>query len=761
MINNIFDIIGKIKEDDKLDLPFIDYYLEDKSHYRNASDKYIDEDNDFLMDDENGILMNFNFIFINTNVFCQVADHFDKYKRYCDFKEGTIEYTQFWKRETTRRRKGMTTNCKLLVSDILLYFNDNTSDIVKESLLKPLRITGTHYNYLNYARIDRTRNQQEIKEALQKGINPNTTIEAFPRFWDGDYWKHKLDEFILRNAFNACDAKARRKGFTFKESNDSAHEFNLNPNTYIIHAAFDSDKYLTRKGALTHLTKRNIDWYENHTYWRRGLVKEDLDNIISGFKKRSEGNKIYGDQSSIISVSLQKNTSAAAGQTAARIKFEESGVNSVLQESLNITMSTTEVGGVKVGNIRIFGTGGTKGANWHDFMNIYYNPKANNMLPMKNIWDYNSRDKACGFFFPQIWCYEPHIDNHGNSKIIDAYYADKIEKDNAKLNLKGEDYLIYLGQRANRPEEAFINTIENLFTSIELTEHIKYLRYSDDAKIYIDGLIINDGKRYLFKSNDELKTSIKTHPFIEDVPFKPKEDITGCIRMYRRPYRNYDGDVPEDLYFITYDTVKVDKDKKEITNKHSLNCFGVWEKPNKYTGNTNYRLVAIYCGRHDTMEECDKLVLNCCYYWNCKLLYEYGTGQTFLNFKRWGKKDRLLKDPTNKLEYKESKGDAGYGIVMGDGQKKLDGLSYLREFIYTPITTNEEGVLKYNLHNILDLPTCMELSSFGLGKNFDRISMLIIAVYYIMAQKLKKEKEVNSSNKKQETLSSILNSFSI
>lgn len=761
MITDIYDIIGHFKNEDTT-LPFIDYYLEDKSKYEKASSKFIDVDDDFLIGDSGGILMNMNFIFINTSVFCEVANHFDKYGRYCDYKEESQEYISFWERETERRRKGLTANCKLLIKDIKLYFDPTTPKEIKELLLKPLHITGSHYNYLNYSRIDRTRNDKEREDAINKGINPNTTIEAFPRFWDGSYWKHKLDLFAGNNLLNQCSAKARRKGYTFDESGDSGNECNLNPHTYIIHAAFNADDYLVRKGALTFLTKRNLDWYENHTYWTRGFIKESLDNIITGYKIRSEGNKLFGDQSSIVSVSLGKNTSAAAGQTAARIKFEESGVNAVLQQALDITLSTTEVGANKVGNIRIFGTGGTKDANWTDFKNIYYNPIGYNMLAMENIWDLNSRDKLCGFFFPQVLCYEPFINEHGNSKLIDAYYDDLEKKEHAKKNKKGEDYLIYVGQRANRPEEAFLTTIENMFTSVELNEHIQYVKYSDDIKFYVDGLIVNDNGKYTFKSNDNLQLSgNKVHPYLLDVPFKPKTDLTGCVRMFYRPYRDIYGYTPEDIYFISYDTVRVNKLKTEITNKHSLNSFKVWEKPNPYTGNTTYRIVASYCGRHDTMEETDRLVLNTCEYYNCKVLFEYGTGNTFINFKSWKKLNRLLKDPTSKLEYKDSKGDIGYGIIIGDGEKKLDGLSYLRELLYTPIFTNNTGETKLFLHYIYDLPFLLELQNFDLKHNFDRISDAIVAIYFIKAQLLKKQNTINKGISTKDTLNELLTHFSL
>jgi len=155
-------------------LPFIDYIKEDKSKYPFAgtiinpdtNQFYIDPDNDFLVGESGGFLMNISFKFINTNIFTEVAREFEKNYRdhdirkwvesldvpvtsnrgkfyYCPFPENSPQYNKFWERETYRRRAGMTAKCKLL----------NTGEVVD------IRITGDHYNYLNYGRILRTPNE--------------------------------------------------------------------------------------------------------------------------------------------------------------------------------------------------------------------------------------------------------------------------------------------------------------------------------------------------------------------------------------------------------------------------------------------------------------------------------------------------------------------------------------------------------------------------------------------------------------------------
>ena len=141
-------------------------------------------------------------------------------------------------------------------------------------------------------------------------------------------------------------------------------------------------------------------------------------------------------------------------------------------------MSNSESGAMRIGTIRVYGTGGTKGANWEAFSNCFYNPGKNDMLPMENIWDANSRHAVCGFFFPQIWDYEPFIED-GNSLLFASWKDDYDKKRGAEKEKDAGEYNIYVGQRANSPNEAFTNTQENIFHSPELTNHINAIKYDN------------------------------------------------------------------------------------------------------------------------------------------------------------------------------------------------------------------------------------------------------------------------------------------
>lgn len=738
--------------------PFIDYILEDKESYKPLSSSicrftgkpWIDRDNDFLIGESGGVLMKIDFIFVGTEIFSRIADFYEKHGCYCLEPDDSPNAVKFWQREMDRRVKGVQAYCKLYIKDIPAYLAAK-SDAERKALLHKVRITGDHYNYLNYGRIERAPNEKERKQLDKEGRFKVNTVEGFPRFWDGDYWNFKIDELIANNSCNLCKAKARRKGFSYKRGSQAANTINANKNVTVTLAADQMD-YLTEKGATSYMVKVNLDWYEDKTYWRRGYLSENFDKGIElGYKKSKEGQKAFGFRSKLLSVAIGKNESAAVGKKAIETDFEEAGKCPNLQKALDVMMSNSESGAMRIGTIRVYGTGGTKGANWEAFSNCFYNPGKNDMLPMENIWDANSRHAICGFFFPQIWDYEPFIED-GNSLLFASWKDDYDKKRGAEKEKDAGEYNIYVGQRANSPNEAFTNTQENIFHSPELTNHINAIKYDKSNHFYEDGWYILDDGRVRFVTKQEcieraIFGSDRFHEYITDVPHNSKTDVHGCIREFYSPIPN-DGS----LYFISYDPYRVDKNKEEVSTKNSLASFQVWMRTNSKTPYMGKRLVASYCGRLDTMEAVDKLVLYACLRWNCKVLYEAGTGELVTNFKKWGYRDKLLKDPSSYINRSvDGPRITGYGIVIGDGDIKLEGMRMVRDFLYEIVGKTSDDTPIYRFNQIYDISFLLELDRFIFGRNADRLSSAIVAMFEFRKDSLLLEREANSKSKTNNT----------
>ena len=743
------------------DIPFIDYLCEDKSKYLKASEgiSYItnkplyDPDNDFLIGNSGGILMNIDFIVINIERLSKAADTFDEYGTYCDYDPSTPAYESFWQRETSRRKKGVFIKAKLYYKDIPKFFDANTTDEERESLLQPLRITGAHYTYLNYGRIERTPNDKERARLKREGAEHVETVMGFPRYWDGDYWNFKIDEFIANNKFHLTKAKARRKGFSYKRGSQAANTINLFPNVTVTLAA-DQLAYLTDKGATTFMAKKCLDHFEEHTFWKRGYISEVIDDILLGYRVSTKGLKNFGWMSNLYSVACGKNESAAVGKKAIEIDFEEAGKFPNLQKALDVTLSNTESGAISVGTIRIYGTGGTKGANWAAFSKAFYNPKMNKMLCMENVWDINKRHEVCGFFFPQVWDCEPYVER-GNSIIFTAYAWDKQDKENHFHNNDSETHIIYKAQRANTPAEAFINTTENMFASPELNLHISDLINDNATRFFQDGWIVvndlgNSNKAEFIPKAECIKRDIfgkgRFHEFVNQVPHGSRDDTHGCVRMYYRPFL-VNGEVPKDLYFVSVDAYKVDKAQKDVTDKHSLYSAQVWMRSNTITPYPNQKLlVCEYIGRLDTMEQNDIVTMGMCLMYNAECCPEAGTGETVSNFIKYKLRRYLMLDPTNANTRKlTNPNNNDYGIVIGDGDKKYNGLRMLKEFIYEPLSYTDDGKPIRRLKSISSVRLLLECQRFTAEGNFDHISAAIVAMYVFLADSLNTKRLVEGN----------------
>lgn len=743
------------------DIPFIDYLCEDKSKYLKASEgiSYItnkplyDLDNDFLIGNSGGILMNIDFIVINIERLSKAADTFDEYGTYCDYDPSTPAYESFWQRETSRRKKGVFIKAKLYYKDIPKFFDANTTDEERESLLQPLRITGAHYTYLNYGRIERTPNDKERARLKHEGAEHVETVMGFPRYWDGDYWNFKIDEFIANNKFHLTKAKARRKGFSYKRGSQAANTINLFPNVTVTLAA-DQLAYLTDKGATTFMAKKCLDHFEEHTFWRRGYISEAIDDILLGYRVSTKGLKNFGWMSNLYSVACGKNESAAVGKKAIEIDFEEAGKFPNLQKALDVTLSNTESGAISVGTIRVYGTGGTKGANWAAFSKAFYNPKMNKMLCMENVWDINKRHEVCGFFFPQVWDCEPYVER-GNSIIFTAYAWDKQDKENHFHNNDSETHIIYKAQRANTPAEAFINTTENMFASPELNLHVSDLINDNATRFFQDGWIVvndlgNSNKAEFIPKAECIKRDIfgkgRFHEFVNQVPHGSRDDTHGCIRMYYRPFL-VNGEVPKDLYFVSVDAYKVDKAQKDVTDKHSLYSAQVWMRSNTITPYPNQKLlVCEYIGRLDTMEQNDIVTMGMCLMYNAECCPEAGTGETVSNFIKYKLRRYLMLDPTNANTRKlTNPNNNDYGIVIGDGDKKYNGLRMLKEFIYEPLSYTADGKPIRRLKSISSVRLLLECQRFTAEGNFDHISAAIVAMYVFLADSLNTKRLVEGN----------------
>lgn len=729
--------------------PFLEYIEEpDKEKkYKKASDcGWYDPHNNFLIGDSGGFLLNIRpGKFVNTELFNEAARTYQATGRYTQFKVDSIPHRQFRRRECDRRRNGFSAPC---------WQNPDGS-------IEDVWITGGHYNFLNYTRMERTDESSVI--VTEHGATAKK-IYSFPSFIDAQFWTWQIIEFCRRNGLHLIIDKTRRGGFSYIMAADSSNEVNLSKHKVVIHVAADN-KYLIKQGGLSDFAVNNLKFFEEKTPFKRGIFSPTTDSFKLGYRMKNGVEADDSWSSSLLSVSANNNPDCAIGKDAVTIKVEELSTMQNFDEFMNVTEPTMTVGTRTTGTLMAWGT--ATAANMQIFEQNFYNPRAFGFMAFENIFDNDARNEVCGFFKSYAWGLEGEIDGvkgfdeDGNSNLrigLQLAARERIEK--KKTAKTFAEYLNYLGQRALFPAESFSSASENIFSSEALNKFEDKLRVDNSYKFYTDGELFEDGtKKIYFKSNARIRIEnpdMKTYDYIQGVPRRGNEDPHGCIRVWFAPeYEEiYINDrlirsIIPGTYVAVYDPVGIDKDKKEITDRHSHNSIFVIEMPRERNG-FKPKLCAAYYGRTERLEEADEKFYRLCKWYNCigTGLVEINRGETVSNFRKWKATKYLGYEPLYVWDSAvKEKVSTSYGYNIGSGPKKLDGLRLLKEFLYEVIGKNEFGEDIYVFERFLDYQTILELKKFNAEGNFDRISSLILLGIYWKSIDIKGKRELASRKK--------------
>lgn len=729
--------------------PFLEYIEEpDKEKkYKKASDcGWYDPHNNFLIGDSGGFLLNIRpGKFVNTELFNEAARTYQATGKYTQFKVDSIPHRQFRRRECDRRRNGFSAPC---------WQNPDGS-------IEDVWITGGHYNFLNYTRMERTDESSVI--VTEHGATAKK-IYSFPSFIDAQFWTWQIIEFCRRNGLHLIIDKTRRGGFSYIMAADSSNEINLSKHKVVIHVAADN-KYLIKQGGLSDFAVNNLKFFEEKTPFKRGIFSPTTDSFKLGYRMKNGVEADDSWSSSLLSVSANNNPDCAIGKDAVTIKVEELSTMQNFDEFMNVTEPTMTVGTRTTGTLMAWGT--ATAANMQIFEQNFYNPRAFRFMAFENVFDNDARNEVCGFFKSYAWGLEGEIDGvkgfdeNGNSNLrigLQLAARERIEK--KKTAKTFAEYLNYLGQRALFPAESFSSASENIFSSEALNKFEDKLRVDNSYKFYTDGELFEDGtKKIYFKSNARIRIEnpdMKTYDYIQGVPRRGNEDPHGCIRVWFAPEyeETYIGDrlirsILPGTYVAVYDPVGIDKDKKEITDRHSHNSIFVVEMPRERNG-FKPKLCAAYYGRTERLEEADEKFYCLCKWYNCigTGLVEINRGETVSNFRKWKATKYLGYEPLYVWDSAvKEKVSTSYGYNIGSGPKKLDGLRLLKEFLYEVIGKNEFGEDIYVFERFLDYQTILELKKFNAEGNFDRISSLILLGIYWKSIDIKGKRELASRKK--------------
>lgn len=467
-------------------------------------------------------MIDFNKHIKNTKKFCEAAEFFKVHKCYTLAPRGTTDYVKYWERETDRCLNGYTAP---------------DGD----------QITGYHYFYLNYCPIMR------LEEIEYTDRNGNTRkrrerIFEFPKFWDYDYYYFNAVEEAETVGKHMAVLKCRQRGYSFKGAAMLVRNYELIPGSKNF-AVASEQKFLVGDGLLTKAWQI-MDFIDKNTAWAKQRLTSTRMERVSGYKVTDEFGKQteQGYLSSITGITLKNDPERIRGTRGRLVLWEESGKFPSLLDAWRVEQPAVETDdGVAFGLMISFGTGGTEGASFDGLKELFYKPKAYNVLSFPNIWDDNAEQTECGFFVP-AWSNLESFDDDGKYIYMDedgnSFREKTIEELIKQRNIikdggaSQQSIDRFISERPIKPQEAVLELGKNIFPRKLLMDQLTRLRTSkklQSMKHIVD--LSWDG------NGNVIATEKKTGD-ITNYPLKKDQKPAGSIVIWEYPVK----DPPFGLY---------------------------------------------------------------------------------------------------------------------------------------------------------------------------------------------------------------------
>ena len=639
-------------------------------------------------------MVDFNKKILNSDKFRQAAIFFQEHGRYTNAPRGTTDYIQYWEQETNRCLNG--------------YVSDDGDSI-----------TGYHYFYLNYSPIMKL----EEKEYVDRYGNIRRKRErvlSFPDFWDYDYYYFNAIEQAEQEGKHMATLKCRQRGYSFKGASMLVRNYELIPGSKNF-AVASEQKFLVGDGLLTKAWQI-MDFVDKHTEWSKQRLTSTRMERVSGFKITDEFGKQteQGYLSSITGITLKNDPERLRGTRGKLVLFEEGGKFPNLETAWRIEQPAVETDdGVAFGLLCLFGTGGTEGGSFDGLKNIFYNPKAFNVLSFPNIWDDGQEQTECGFFVP-AWSNLQSFDDKGNQIFMDQFgnslknkaIEELINQRNVIKDGGASQTSIdrFVSERPLKPQEAVLELGKNIFPRKLLMDQLTRIR--TNTKIRNMKHIVD----LSWDGNGGVQATEKKSGDITTYHLKKDDKPNGSVVIWEYPI----PDAPFGLYIGGCDPYDHDS---SFTN--SLGSTFIFKRVRAGEA-WNDVIVAEYTGRPDTAEEYYENVRKLLIFYNARLLFENERKGIYPYFTN-KHCDYLLADQPDKIiteVFKDSKVQRRKGCHMTKAIREY-GEGLILEWLmdeYEPGHPNVERVYSEALIEEL-------IENDGI-KNVDRVIALCMVMMY-------------------------------
>tara|TARA_R100001440_G_scaffold49248_2_gene69186 strand:- start:609 stop:2429 length:1821 start_codon:yes stop_codon:yes gene_type:complete len=510
------------------------------------------------------------------------------------------------------------------------------------------KISGKYYFYLNYYKI--------LGNDGTKGSR-KTLISPWYRQMDHEYFD--LFQTCKEEGKGMIVIKARDKGFSYMNSGMIAHEYTFFPfNDVGIAAGLQATA-----DAFFDKTKKGLNGL--HPNFKHSILK-DTDGILrSGYKQKNKDGKweVGGYQSTVICRTMD-NPEVFKGERVSLMVFEEAGEFKHLKNAYMSSKACFMDGNLQFGVPVVGGTGGDISKASKDFMDMYYEAEAYNLIPM---------------FIPASRAYYGYFDiSTGEEKVKEAESVLLEERETITNSGDRDAYNLHIQNYPLTIQEAFLNTKTARFNNSLLNAQRSRILASKDYRSQVQSGYLD----WDFDNEENFMVRWRPHP---DGPYK----------ILEHPAPEY-----KDLDIGGIDSY--DQDKAGASD--SLGSAIIYRR----FVNTEYAsdyVVAEYTDRPEKKEDFWDGCLKLAMYYNAKMLVEYTKIGILDYFKRMNAL-KYLKEKPESAHNPGTKTRNRYGVHMNKQVKSL-----MEDLM--------DDYIRENAEDIWFLDLIDELANYG-TKNTDR-----------------------------------------
>lgn len=529
-----------------------------------------------------------------------------------------------------------------------------------------LSITGYHYFFLNYSIV-------EVAEEIDGQV---LTYDGKPKFWKIHYdwfWSveiaekgisdEKYNSLCLDVRINSsclvgkqhlsC-AKSRRAGWSYLTHSMCTRDLLITDphlknfkRDYIIGSLKKyiedvSDKIRKTKSYLDKETEQMFSHYyheHNTKMHMKASYKDDNDNVIQ------TGGEIEG-------LIVSNSASGTRGGQAYKIFIEEFGVFPAGPDSIESIKPLVEPGGLVVGVLIVFGTGGEDTKDISALQEAFMKPKLYGMMSFDNsIFE----DKAIdtGFFVPAPYVNRLFMDIDGNPDLEKAINYQKEQRQIKEMEEADKSSLTkFKAEYPLTPSDIFnFASMDNPYDVEKLIEAKEVVEL--EFKTHRNK---NNKDRSQFNSEYTIGSPYFKYrlDYVSDelgrvVGVKAVKDSKGKVLMVESVPSKIEGVIPSDLYIAGIDGIDLGIAESSIGKKGSAFAMLVKKRINPFGLENSNSYVAMYIDRPQEIEEAFENCLKLSILFNCKINIERTKIRIISHFEKTdyfgNQKHRFCKSP--------------------------------------------------------------------------------------------------------------------